>query len=295
MGGREILKHWRLVFIAILIILGAIYRKEAENIARIVVSAPLWLFLVAFASVFIEFCLQALRMYLVFKKGFGETLRAYAVGHFVAFSFPSRTLGEGARIGALARELGVKTTEMAAYVSVERLMDMLVIATAAAGILYTISLPAAILVAFAIVGGFSLFLLNAIPKKAKSRLPLAVREYIDHGQKILRKKRLSVTLLVITALLWAIDFFRMWIILWGMGARIPYPAVAALVSLAYILAVLSFLPGGLGAYESGLIGGLVLKGVSVDIATAATLYERFFSYWLWIIVGALAGASGKGK
>jgi len=108
-----------------------------------------------------------------------------------------------------------------------------------------------------------------------------------------KKKRLFLTIFGITVILWAIDFYRMWPVLKVMGGRVDYPTVASLVSIAYILGAISFLPSRLGAYEGGLAGGLVLHGVPYNIAIAATLYERFFSYWLWIIVGALAGIKGR--
>ncbi len=286
-------KHWRIIFIAILLALAITYRGEAEQIAKTIISAPAWLFFAALATVLIEFALQALRMHLVFKERFGETLRAYAVGHFVAFSFPSRTLGEGARIGAIAKELGVKVTETAAYVSVERLMDMMVILTAAMAILWAINAMVAAIMVGAVTIGFYVLATEKLPRGIENALPTIVAEYLNNGRRILRNRRLAAALFLITVMLWLIDFFRMWMILVAMGAHVSYPVVAALVSIAYILGVVSFLPGGLGAYEGSLIGGLVLHGVPADISVAATFYERFFSYWLWIIVGALAGMKGR--
>lgn len=287
----DILKHWRWLFLAALLVLAIIYRNEAISVLQTIFSAPIWLFSAALSLVVIEFVLQAWRFWLVFRRNWWEQLKVYAIGHFVAFSFPSRTLGEGARIAALARELNISGGDAAAYVSVERILDMIVIISAAALILANVHPFAAIFVVITIIGFFVFVESDSIYAKIMEKsLPKIVVDYIERSRKIVKNRTLFAKLFAITVVLWAIDFYRMWLILAVMGASIDYVTVASLVSVAYILAAISFLPGGLGAYEGGLAGGLMLNGVSPDVAVAATLYERFFSYWLWIAVGAAVGA-----
>ncbi len=66
----------------------------------------------------------------------------------------------------------------------------------------------------------------------------------------------------------------------------------ALVLLAYVaaelLALLPFTPGGLGFVEAGLVGTLVVAGVSSPQALAATLLYRLATYWLPLPAGAVA-------
>ncbi len=289
-----ILKHWRIVFVLVLVGLAIAYREEALQIMDTIRRAPLWLFFAALALVVIEFILQAVRFKLVFGKDWLETLRTYAVGHFVAFSFPSRTLGEGVRIAAFARELHVGAGEAAAYVSIERLVDVTVILVAASLILVEVNPALALGVAALVIMGFVIIESDSIYAKIlEKNMPKAIVEYIERSRSVVKRRRLFAAIFLLSVVLWAIDFYRMWLILVTMGGQVNYVTVASLVSIAYILAAISFLPGGLGAYEGGLAGGLVLNGVPYDVAIAATLYERFFSYWLWIVVGALAGAVKK--
>ncbi len=289
-----ILKHWRIVFVLVLVGLAIAYREEALQIMDTIRRAPLWLFFAALALVVIEFILQAVRFKLVFGKDWLETLRTYAVGHFVAFSFPSRTLGEGVRIATFARELHVGAGEAAAYVSIERLVDVTVILVAASLILVEVNPALALGVAALVIMGFVIIESDSIYAKIlEKNMPKAIVEYIERSRSVVKRRRLFAAIFLLSVVLWAIDFYRMWLILVTMGGQVNYVTVASLVSIAYILAAISFLPGGLGAYEGGLAGGLVLNGVPYDVAIAATLYERFFSYWLWIVVGALAGAVKK--
>lgn len=286
----DIRKHWRIAFILALIIVGIFYREEAGKVLETIAHAPIWLFFAALGLVVIEFVLQAVRFWLVFRKRFSEVLRVYAVGHFVAFSFPSRTLGEGARVAAFAKELGVSGGDAAAYVSIERLTDVAVITATASFILVSVNPVLAGAIAGFIVMSFFLIESDTVyGKLIEKNLPDWLRDYIERSRAIVKDRKKFLVILLLTVVLWAVDFYRMWLITVTMGGRVDYITVAALTSVAYILAAVSFLPGGLGAYEGGLAGGLVLHGVPYDIAIAATLYERFFSYWLWIVVGALAG------
>ena len=64
--------------------------------------------------------------------------------------------------------------------------------------------------------------------------------------------------------------------------------VALAVVISYAVGLISFLPGGLVAYEGGMVGSLVYFGVPIDTAIAITLYERTFSNYLWLILGSFA-------
>lgn len=52
-------------------------------------------------------------------------------------------------------------------------------------------------------------------------------------------------------------------------------------------------PGGLGGAEAGLIAGFITYGLKSDQALAVTLLYRFLTYWLTLIVGAVAFSSAR--
>jgi uncharacterized protein (TIRG00374 family) len=84
------------------------------------------------------------------------------------------------------------------------------------------------------------------------------------------------------------DYLALLCALRAVGAD-PRPA---LVLLAYVaaelLALLPFTPGGLGFVEAGLVGTLVVAGVSSSQALTATLLYRLAAYWLPLPAGAVA-------
>jgi uncharacterized protein (TIRG00374 family) len=63
--------------------------------------------------------------------------------------------------------------------------------------------------------------------------------------------------------------------------------------VAQALAIIPLTPGGLGFVDAGLVGLLVVIGVSPGTAAIATLLYRLASFWLPIPVGALAWAGWR--
>jgi uncharacterized protein (TIRG00374 family) len=69
------------------------------------------------------------------------------------------------------------------------------------------------------------------------------------------------------------------------------------VSFAIVLIVLTIgvaggtavpTPGGLGGAEAGLTAGFVAYGLTSNRALAVTLLYRLLTYWLALVIGALA-------
>lgn len=276
----------RWIALAVLMLLALVYREQVVQITTLLLKTPPDIFLWALVLVIAEFVLQAWRMRLVFKKGWKEVLRTYAIGHFVAFSLPNRALGELARAGALAKLLSVPADDAMAYVGVERLLDVIVLLAAGSYLIAKVSL---FLGAVVCLGVLAMLLALEVRRLNDlfSKLPWVVGGYFKSARKIVKNRGLLAKLLFLTMVLWLLDFLRVWTIVRTFGGNVGYPEISALVSLTYIIAVLSFLPGGLVVWEGGLSAGLVAMGMSMEGAIAATLLERFFSYWLWILVGAL--------
>lgn len=76
------------------------------------------------------------------------------------------------------------------------------------------------------------------------------------------------------------------------------PAPVGAVLMGYLLGQLASLlpvPGGVGAAEGGLVGGLALFGVAVAPATAAVLLYRAVALWVPVAGGALAMRGLRGS
>jgi len=100
-----------------------------------------------------------------------------------------------------------------------------------------------------------------------------------------RKEVLAIASLTSLMLVLTIARFHIVFLALGYNPRISMLLLAA--SLPTILGFVPFLPGGLVIVEGSLISVFVLFGVSLDIATAATLIERGISFALSSLVGAV--------
>lgn len=118
------------------------------------------------------------------------------------------------------------------------------------------------------------------------RIIEAVEGFYSNTFAVIGRPRDGLSIGGLTALMWALDLLRLYIILRALDGD---PGIAVLLvasSLSTIMGLLSVLPGGLVAVEGSLISVFILFGVSPDIATAATLIERGISFGLSSIVGA---------
>jgi uncharacterized membrane protein YbhN (UPF0104 family) len=57
--------------------------------------------------------------------------------------------------------------------------------------------------------------------------------------------------------------------------------------MASIVAMLSLIPPGIGSFEAACVALLVILGIKVETALAATLLLRGFTLWLPLVPGIL--------
>ena len=82
-----------------------------------------------------------------------------------------------------------------------------------------------------------------------------------------------------SALNWLFDATCLVLAFAVVGLAIPWRNVLFAYAAAQVAGSFSFLPGGLGAVEGGMVGGFLLAGTPGGPALAATLVYRVISYW----------------
>jgi uncharacterized membrane protein YbhN (UPF0104 family) len=83
----------------------------------------------------------------------------------------------------------------------------------------------------------------------------------------------------------ALDAATLEAMLWAIDRPVPAGATFASVVVATMAATIGPLPGGLGTFEAASVAMLVLFGVGVEGALAATLLLRGFTFWLPMLPG----------
>jgi uncharacterized protein (TIRG00374 family) len=78
-----------------------------------------------------------------------------------------------------------------------------------------------------------------------------------------------------------------WVLQW-LEADISFSFAVFIYALSMLVGALSFLPGGLGSSEAVMISLLVLKGMTMPLAIAATVFIRLATLWFAVVIGLVA-------
>ncbi len=85
----------------------------------------------------------------------------------------------------------------------------------------------------------------------------------------------ATSMSVVTILLM---YLRAYVLFLGMGEKMPFPALCAILTVAYMLGYLIILPGGIGVVESVMIALYGAYGIAPEVAAAVTVADRSLWY-----------------
>lgn len=103
-----------------------------------------------------------------------------------------------------------------------------------------------------------------------------------HTPKLL----LLATLISLVA--WGAEAVAFYLVLEWLGADISFSFAIFVYAISMLAGALSFLPGGLGGAEAIMISLLVLKGMAMPAAIAATVFIRLATLWFAVLIGLVA-------
>jgi uncharacterized protein (TIRG00374 family) len=122
------------------------------------------------------------------------------------------------------------------------------------------------------------------------KLAPKLREFYGSTKTLLHPTPLVVaTLLSIVA--WLCECVAFWLVLRGFsGAAASLKLCTFIYATMTIAGALSFLPGGLGVQEIGMVKLLIAQahGVSEPMAAAATFITRLCTLWFAVVIGVVA-------
>jgi uncharacterized protein (TIRG00374 family) len=106
---------------------------------------------------------------------------------------------------------------------------------------------------------------------------------------LLRGQRTLWLLLILTGAVQALDIVRVFTVFGAVGMPLALPLVAFAYLGANMLGMALVIPGGVGVTEvsmAGLVGLLAPGAAAPSLARSAVLIDRFFSYYLLVLIGA---------
>jgi undecaprenyl-diphosphatase len=118
-------------------------------------------------------------------------------------------------------------------------------------------------------------------------LPVLARAFDGVG-KVLRRP-LKVTMLLGGSILLTLAYLiTLYFSVQAFGGGLAFATIGAVFLVGSAVAQAAPTPGGLGAVEAALIGGLVAAGLDNSIAVPAVFLYRLFTFWLPVVPGWLS-------
>jgi uncharacterized protein (TIRG00374 family) len=150
-------------------------------------------------------------------------------------------------------------------------------------------LPAVLAVAVMVaVGSLPMFLSRADGDGRVARAARTVGRGVSEALRLLRSGNPAIVLGALGY--WAFDNLVLWACFRGFGVHVAL----VVVLMGYLIGQLGGLlpiPGGLGGVEGGLVGTLVVYGVSLRDAVAAVLAYRVIQFWIPLLLSLPAFVS----
>jgi len=124
-------------------------------------------------------------------------------------------------------------------------------------------------------------------EEVRERLEEALERFYRGVSNISKNKRLLAANFLISLLIWVLVIIRIKLVLLSLGSDQSALIVNVVAVGSVFAGFIPLLPGGLGITEVTMGGLFIALGIERDVAASAVLVDRFISYWLMVIVGAL--------
>ena len=229
----------------------------------------------------------------------GESLLIF-LGGFSLTVTPGK-LGEAVKAFLLRESRGIPVVRTAPIVVAERLTDLGGLLLLAAVGAFSFAVDRTFLIAATVIIALGLAVVSIEPL-ARGVLRLLVRvpglgklsgklgEFYESTATLLRPAPLLLAL-VLSVVSWYFECLAFWLVVGGFpGAQLGHQEATFIYAAMTIAGALSFLPGGLGVTEAGMLALLTQlgRGIEAPVAAAATFVTRLCTLWFAVALGLVA-------
>jgi uncharacterized protein (TIRG00374 family) len=210
-------------------------------------------------------------------------------------------LGEAIKALLLRQSHGIPAARTAPIVIAERITDLLALLLLALVGVFTFAVDRRFLGAGAVAVGLALVVISSesLGKRVLTTIegvrPLArfvpkLRESHTAAATLLRARPLALATLL-SVVSWFCECLAFWVVVAGFpGAHLGVQAATFIYAAMTVAGALSFLPGGLGVTEAGMLALLATSGAGIGrgAAAAATFVTRACTLWFAVAIGLVA-------
>jgi uncharacterized membrane protein YbhN (UPF0104 family) len=204
-------------------------------------------------------------------------LDIYLYGVILNYASAIQGLGIGAKMGLLKLNQ-VKVSKSAASISLEIIFD--IIFAGSVFIIFTLSYHDLIVTKFGSANRFFVLGLVAgilcIVGAIFLRKIDFFRHFLGHITEAFKMQR-ALSSFILTALIWLLGALLMYCLVLATGNQINFLIILYATSSAFILGLISFVPGGLGVRDAISAFVLNLSGLELNVSISVSLINRILS------------------
>lgn len=309
-GGRRLLRQlsWLPGLLLLAVLIGVVQRRgQEQQFAQLLRRAePAWILVAALLQAATYLCAAGVWQRVIRRGGGRVRLRSLmplAVARlFIDQALPTAGLGGRVLVVRSLRRRGVADPVAVAAVLVDLMTLYAAFSIGIVGSLLTLwTLHDLNGVVLAVATGFSVFALGVPtvvlwsnrggdwhPPRWLSRIPAlapTLRAVARAPRSLVRDPRLWAEATVLQLLIFVLDAGTLGAMLRAVGSPAPVDVAFTGFVIASAAALITFVPGGLGTFETSSVTVLALLGVQSKAALAATLLLRGFTFWLPMLPG----------
>jgi len=247
------------------------------------------------------------------KLGFWQTAKVYIQGMFLSNVTPAK-VGDPLRSVLLKASSKKSISSSLPSVFVERIFDVIItVLFSLLGLFFFYSLSlwlAGAVAVYAAVFGVAVYFLISERRTRKffgklsflfkfAKLEKKVESFSRSLHKAFMKYKNRRTLFVTfvySVLVWLVEGLILWVSFLSIGISISIAFCITIVAFTTLIAVLTFLPGGLGSSEAvAILIFTKLFNLSIAEVMSAAILSRLFGYWVYVLLGAVLLASSRYK
>ncbi|MHC1605253.1 MAG: flippase-like domain-containing protein [Candidatus Methanofastidiosia archaeon] len=124
-------------------------------------------------------------------------------------------------------------------------------------------------------------------KKYEGRVEDTIELFNNTIKEIARDRKKVAHATILSLGIWIFWIFRTYFVFLSFGVSVSFVMLAVVVVVSSFFGMMPFSPGGFGTTEGAMIVLFSAFGVQPHIAVAVTIVDRFISYWLPSIIGAV--------
>jgi hypothetical protein len=123
--------------------------------------------------------------------------------------------------------------------------------------------------------------------EVNSKITYYINSFSTGFIQVIKDRRALVIGFILSFLMWGMDILRIYVCFVTVGVNPPLIPLIIIYTIGIFIMLVPLLPGSWGIREAIIVGLFAVIGVSGDVSMSANLIDRFVSYILPTIIGAI--------